>query len=111
MNFGQIDLTQIILAVITLIGAIIARYAIPLIKDKLNARQQELLVALVRTGVYAAEQIYTSEQGQEKKQYVLDFLRKNGYDIDDKAVEGKVSDVVEALIEAMVKELKMSLNG
>ena len=106
-----IDLTQIILAVITLIGGIVARYVIPWLKSKLDTRQQELLLAFIRTGVYAAEQIYTADQWQEKKQYVLNLLRKNGYEIDDKEVEGKVDDTIDALIEAMVKELKISLTN
>ena len=39
-----IDLTQIILAIITLIGGVVARYVIPWLKDKLDAfriRQSE----------------------------------------------------------------------
>lgn len=96
-----IDLTQIILAVITLIGALISRYLIPWIKGQLDDRQRETFSTLVRVGVFAAEQLYKSGQGQEKKAYVLDLLRKNGYDVDDASVE--------ALIEATVKELEIEL--
>ena len=94
-----IDLTQIILAVITLIGAIITRYVIPWIKEKTNEKQFEALKVLARVGVYAAEQIFTSEQWKEKKQYVLDFLTKNGYSVDAPAVD--------ALIESLVRELRI----
>lgn len=96
-----IDLTQIILAIITLIGAIISRYLIPWIKSKLDDRQEQTFRTLVRVGVFAAEQIYKSEQGQEKKNYVLDLLRKNGYEV--------YSDSVEATIEATVKELRIEM--
>lgn len=94
-----IDLTQIILAIITLIGGIITRYLIPWIKDKLDDRQYDVFATLVRVGVFAAEQIFTSEQWKEKKQYVLDLLVENGYSIDATAVD--------ALIEATVRELRI----
>lgn len=98
-----IDLTQIILAIITLIGGLIARYLIPWIKGKLDERQYDVFNGLVRVGVFAAEQIYNSAQGKEKKQYVLDLLMENGYEIDAPAVD--------ALIEATVKELRIEMNG
>ena len=94
-----IDLTQIILAIITLIGAIITRYLIPWIKEKTDEKQFEALKVLAKVGVYAAEQIFTSEQWKEKKQYVLDFLTKNGYSVDAPAVD--------ALIESLVRELRI----
>lgn len=96
-----IDLTQIILAVITLIGGLIARYVIPWLKGKLDERQSETLCTLVDIFVYAAEMIYNSEQGQEKKQYVLDMLKLKGYNIDDESIN--------ALIEATVKRLKIEM--
>ena len=95
----QIDLTQIILAVITLIGALITRYVIPWIKNKLTDHQYEVFNGLIKTGVYAAEQLYTSEQWREKKQYVVDLLKENGYTVDTTSVD--------ALIEATVRELKI----
>ena len=94
-----IDLTQIILAVITLIGAIITRYLIPWIKNKLDDRQYDVLATLVRVGVYAAEQLFSREEWKEKKQYVVDLLSENGYTIDATAVD--------ALIEATVRELRI----
>ena len=99
MNFQNIDLTQIILAIITLIGAIITRYVIPWIKSKLSDKQYNDLTKLVRVGVFAAEQVFSSEQWREKKQYVVDLLKENGYTVDTTAVD--------ALIEATVRELRI----
>lgn len=101
MNGFTIDLTQIILGIITVIGGIIARYVIPLIKEKLNERQYDVFNGLVRVGVFAAEQIFTSGQWKEKKQYVVDLLKENGYEVDSTAVD--------ALIEATVKELRIEM--
>ena len=99
----SIDLTQIIMAIITLIGGLVAKYVIPFIKSKLTDRQYDALCMLVRTGVYAAEQIFTSEQWKEKKQYVVDLLKENGYEVDSTAVD--------ALIEATVRELRIEQGG
>jgi hypothetical protein len=49
--------------------------------------------------VFAAEQLFTTEQWKEKKQYVVDLLKENGYSVDTTAVD--------ALIEATVKELRI----
>ena len=97
-----IDLTQIILAIITLIFGLITRYAIPWIKSKLDERQYDVFNGLVRVGVFAAEQLYATNQWREKKQYVVDLLKENGYDVDTMAVD--------ALIESTVKELKIEMN-
>lgn len=100
----QIDLTQIILAVITLIGAIITRYLIPWLKDRLDERKMETLNGLVSIGVYAAEQLFNSNQGKEKKQYVLNLLKERGYIVD----EEHIAMDLDALIESTVKELKIA---
>ena len=94
-----IDLTQIILAIITLIGALITRYVIPWIKNKLSDKQYNDLKTLIRVGVFAAEQLFTSDKWKEKKQYVVDLLKENGYDVDVASVD--------ALIEATVRELRI----
>ena len=99
MTNMTIDLTQIILAIITVTGGLIARYVIPWLKNKLDDRQYNVLAALVRVGVFAAEQIFTSEQWKEKKQYVVDLLKENGYEVDTTAVD--------ALIESTVRELRI----
>lgn len=102
----QIDLTQIILAIITLIGGLIARYVIPWLKDKLDDRKIEMLIMMINTGVYAAEQLYNSDQGQEKKQYVIDLLKNEGYILD----ADNISMEINALIESAVKELRIATN-
>lgn len=100
-----IDLTQIILAVIALIGSIIARYVIPWLKDKLDERKADLLIGVINTGVYAAEQLYNSDEGQKKKQYVVDLLNEYGYAVDPDNIAMNIN----ALIESTVKELKIAM--
>lgn len=105
LQFGNttIDLTPIILSVITLIFGLISRYVIPYAKSKLNGDQMEVLRIAVKTAVYAADQLYNSDQGQAKKKYVIDLLKEQGYIVDPDQIE----PTMDALIEAMVKELKI----
>ena len=101
-----IDLTQIILAVITFLFAVLMRYVIPAIKEKTNANQMELIRAAVKSAVYAVEQLYKSKPGQEKKQLVIEFLKEQGYILDDSHIENDIN----YLIEEIVKELNIEQN-
>ena len=99
-----IDLTQIILAIIALISAILTGFVIPWLKKKVDVEngkvtetQAALLKLAVSTAVKAAEQLYNSSEGQEKKNYVLNILKEQGYQID--------SGAIDAAIEAAVLEL------
>lgn len=98
-----IDLTQIILAVITLLFGILMRYVIPNIKAKTSANQMEIIRAAVKSAVYAVEQLYKSKPGQEKKQMVIEFLKEQGYILDDIQIENNIN----YLIEEIVKELNI----
>ncbi len=97
----NIDLTPIFQALILLISSVITIYILPKVKavltEKLSAEQRENLKKWVRVAVAAAEQLYGSKKGQEKKQYVIDFLYSKGIVFD-------VAEV-EALIESEVYKL------
>ena len=102
-----IDLTQIILAVITLLFGVLMRYVIPNIKSKTDANQMEIIRAAVKSAVYAVEQLYKSKPGQEKKQMVIEALATQGYILDVDNVEEKM----DLMIEAFVKELSIEQNN
>jgi len=98
------DITEITNTVITLAVMIITAFLIPVIKQKLTAEQRETLNAWVNIGVKAAEQVFTeTKQGKSKKQYVLNFLKSKGYNIN--------SDEVDLMIEAAVNKLTTALKG
>lgn len=95
----NIDLTQIIVAVITLIFGLVAKYAIPYLKEKYSTEQLEKMKLWAKVAVEAAEMIYTgSGRGEEKKKYVLDFLNSKGFSVD--------METLENLLESAVLELK-----
>ena len=98
-----IDLTAIILAILTFIFGILSKYVIPNIKAKTTADQRELIQAAVKTAVYGIEQLYKSSPGQEKKRKVIEELYKQGYILDMDNVE----ENMELMIERFVKELNI----
>lgn len=97
----MIDITQIVVALIGLLGTILTGFLIPILRNKLTDKQNEIFDSVVRVGVYAAEQMFGAGKGTEKKQYVLKLLEERGYDVD--------AEIVNAAIEAMVKELKINV--
>lgn len=93
-----IDITPIIEAVIALAGVIVSCILIPYIKSKTTTEQQKEINAWVKIAVAAAEQIYVgSGRGEEKKAYVINWLREHGVTVDEAKLD--------ALIEAAVYEL------
>ena len=98
----QFDITTIVEAVTALIAAIITAFVVPYIKSRTTTNQQQQINAWVRIAVTAAEQIYAgSGRGEEKKAYVIDWLRKHGVTVDESKLD--------ALIEAAVFELNKGL--
>lgn len=94
----MVDVTPIINAVIALIAAIISIFVIPWLKTKTTEEQRKQLIAWIKIAVSAAEQIYNGPgRGEEKKQYVLDFLSDKGITIDDESVNAAIESAVQQL--------------
>lgn len=91
----NIDLTTIINAIIALLAALVTYRVIPWIKAKTTNEQQAYIRALVKAGVYAAEQIYQTEgMGRKKMEYVKAFLQSHGYDINVTEIEAAVAEYI-----------------
>lgn len=85
----NIDLTPVIEALIALFSAIVTLFILPKLKEfiseKLSSEQREALRQWVKVAVAAAEQLYGSKTGQQKKEYVISFLLSKGivFDVDE----------------------------
>ena len=91
----NIDLTTIINAIIALLAAIVTYRVVPWIKAKTTNEQQAYIRALVKAGVYAAEQIYNTDgMGKKKMEYVREWLLSHGLDIDVAEIEAAVSEYI-----------------
>ena len=84
---NTIGITPVVNAVIALAATVVSVFLIPWIKSKTTAQQRSELVAWAKIGVAAAEQIYVGQgRGDEKKQYVLEFLKSKGFDLNEESV-------------------------
>ena len=96
----MVDLTQIIAAVLTLVISLITAFLIPYLKTKVSAEKLDTIKFWVNIAVEAAEMIYVGTgRGQEKKDYVVQFLNSKGFTLNVAEIEN--------LIEAAVMELKL----
>ena len=97
----MINWTEIILAIIGLVGAVLTGFLIPWIRTKTSIEQRQKIQSIVNIGVWAAEQVLKLEDptGAKRKQYVLDYVTGKGIKID-------LADL-DVMIEAAVKELNL----
>lgn len=87
----MIDLTQIVEAVIGLAVALVARYVVPLIRQRLTAGGQEILETALRVAVMSAEQMYRGGgRGREKMEAAKTYMNTKGYDVDVEQIEAAV---------------------
>lgn len=95
---NMIDITPIINAVIALAAAGVSVFLIPWIKSKTTDEQRKELLEWVKIGVAAAEQLYKGAgRGEEKKQYVIDFLKQKGFKVDEESVSNAIEAAVKQL--------------
>ena len=95
---NMIDITPIVNAVIALLAAGVSVFLIPWIKSKTTDAQRKELLEWVKIGVAAAEQLYAGQgRGEEKKQYVLDFLKQKGFKVDEESVVNAIEAIVKQL--------------
>lgn len=97
----MVDLTQIIIAILTLAFSCISAFLVPYLKTKLDAEKLGSIKLWTKIAVEAAEMLYVgSGKGEEKKAYVIQYLNSKGYTLD--------ADSINNLIESAVLELKNS---
>lgn len=93
-------------AAIVVVFIIVARYLIPMIKNKLGEDKFNEVAAWVKFAVLKAEQVLVAETGEEKKEYVISF-------IDELLEENKINitaEQLDVLIESAVKEMNIAQN-
>ena len=96
------NITQILLGVIILLGGVFAVFIRPYIQAHVTGEQLSLLFGIAKTVVFAAEQIFGAKMGPDKLAYALNLAKRllasKGITFDE--------DTIRAAIEAQVKELK-----
>lgn len=99
----NIDITTLLNAIIALVAAVITTFAVPYIKSKTTENQRKTMMEWVKIAVKAAEQIYGSGKGIEKKAYVLNYLNEKGITLDEQSIE--------IAIESAVNDISSTVKG
>ena len=101
----MLDITPIMEAVFTLLAAICGVIVVPFIKSKVDA-------FWIGIAVDAAEQIYQgSKRGEEKKAYVLEWLKKNNIAVNQKRLDAMLEDIVGKLNKELKGEADKDKDG
>ena len=96
-------LVNIASAVITIIVSLISAYVVPWLRAKTSKNQIETLTHYLELAVKCANQIYTAEQWQEKKDYVTTYITS----VVNKKLSLTLSEQdIDTLIEGMVNHVK-----
>ena len=101
MNGFTINLTDIILAVLTFIFGVLVKYVIPMITEKVDEKKRNKIADLIETGVAAADRWLKTASGEERKQYVVSFLAEKGYTVDMEDVHSELNVMIEAAVDRL----------
>lgn len=95
------SITEIVTLVLKILCFVLVAFVIPVVKKKYTQQELEAVNDKIMTYVQAADQIFGSEQGEEKKQWVRGRLAAHGIDVD--------LNIIDAEIEACVLMLHNAL--
>ena len=98
----KVDITQIILGLITILVGLAEAFLIPWLKAKVGSEKLAKIVDTIDIFVAAAEQIAARDgyDGAWKKQHVIELLEKNGYTVDE-----TIDEFIEAAVIKLHSEL------
>lgn len=100
------DITQIVSLIIAAMGLVLTGIFMPYIKSKATSEQLNTLYAAVKIAVYAAEQIFGSGTGLQKKQYVIEYLASKGLYVDEEVISSDLNAMIESAVYELTKEQK-----
>lgn len=97
------NITQILLGIILILGGLVTLIVWPYIKTHVSAEQLSMLAGIAQTVVFAAEKIFGAKMGPDKLTYALGLakrlLEQKGLTFDE--------ETVRAAIEAQVQQLNL----
>lgn len=94
---------KILEIVITVIACAVATFLIPWLKNKIGADKVDQIVNWVKQAVLFAQQTMWNENGENRKAYVIKFVKE----MCDKYHVNITEEQINVLIEAAVKQMKI----
>ena len=94
-----IDWTQIILALISLTGAILTAVVIPYIRSKTTKQQRDNIYTVIQSAVWAADQMFKASDpsGGIRNTWVMNTLKEMNLDISREDLVRLVEEAVQEL--------------
>jgi len=100
----QIDLTQIVVALIGLLATVFTVFVVPYLNQKLDEGKRKKIAFWTKLAVEAAEKIFKEQgMGITKKRYVKSFLESKGFKLDETEID--------IAIESAVLEMQNAISG
>lgn len=107
----KIDVTEVIVAIIGLVGVIISTWLIPYLKSKTTASRWDSIVSWAKVFVEGAELIYDGPaMGKEKREHVMNALREECEQHHIKYSESEIRSALESAVLKMKASLKSTHN-
>ena len=95
-------ITVLIKALVAVLSVVITVYIVPWIKGKIGEDKYAEILSIIKYAVRCAEQYYTPEQNEEKKEFVKSYIIDKATEI---GLKMSVEDL-DMLIEGIVNEVK-----
>ena len=100
------DITHIFEIIILLLAAVVATFVVPLLKQKFGQEKLNKVLTYVEIAVKAADQLFATDEGKAKKEYVVNYLqeilKQQGLTVDMETLE----NMIEAQVLQIHKQLK-----
>lgn len=107
MNITIEQLEVLTRALAVLLGIVFTFVIKPYIDSKVSQSEQAKLIEYIRIGVRCAEQIYTPEEWNKKKNYVLEYVTEiMNEKLNIKLNEKELSTLIEGFVFELKKEGK-----
>lgn len=88
----------IALAIISIAGALVSAYLVPWLKTKISAQDMETITFWVRFAVRCADQLFTPEEWEKKKSYVMAYIIDKCAQLGLKLSEEDINTLIEASV-------------
>ena len=88
----------IALSIISIAGALVSAYVIPWIKANISAKDMDTIVFWVRFAVRCADQLFTPEEWEKKKSYVMAYIIDKVAQLGLKLTEEDINTLIEAAV-------------
>jgi len=92
------DITPILVLVIELLVALVSVFLVRWLNKNVGAEKTQEIMMWIKIAVQAAEQLFGAGRGEEKKEYVLNFLNSKGITYDSEKINAMIESQVYSLL-------------